>query len=347
MYGRLRRTRSILGGNMIDLQQLELLLNCPGICEDWNLSYGVTEPRKKAFLDTKHRDSFFNPTSETALTLFMLGNIDGWKQIETLNTSPRTNSGWNNVFFDMLRNNQSVFNISKSSGLWRDLFNEKIRCDPVEFQKSILLFEFEIMNSAFHTINHKPFKELSFSKIKGKTGWGQFDAVLIIPTEKLFIFFESKLTSDISKTTRGYPYINQLMRNLESMFLLTTHENSIYKNWNFKYVFICPRKSIHYKSTYYAYVLEFITEQLSMFKEILKNESQVNENNFETYFESFEKDISNHIFTIYWDTFGKIIQKNNSSFFNTYFNNLCKSGFLQTNQIKSIRERFLIAGIEI
>ena len=86
---------------MTNLRWLKYLLDCNNLTDDWNLSYGITKKRSDALLSSpKHSDSFFNPISETALTLFLLGNIDGWKQIGTLNTLPRDkDSEWNKTFF--------------------------------------------------------------------------------------------------------------------------------------------------------------------------------------------------------------------------------------------------------
>jgi len=261
---------------MTNLRELKYLLNCNNLTDDWNFSYGIRKSNALTGPEDYH-NSFFNPRSETALTLFLLGNVDRWKQIGTLKTLPRNNnSKWNKAFFDNIRMSQDNFDsVSLGEVLWthNKKWKEKIfECEADALQKSNLLFEFEIMNSAFHSVQGKPFKELSFLDIRKseKTKWSQFDAVLIVPGKKLFVFFEAKFTRDITPTTKDVPYVNQIMRNLESAFLLTNHQDSLYNGWKFKYVFICPRKTYQYKLKYYSYVLDHIEETISIYKEILE-----------------------------------------------------------------------------
>lgn len=47
------------------------------ITRTWYLTYGLTKKKRRALLKSSHNDGLTNPTSETSLTLFVLGNIDG------------------------------------------------------------------------------------------------------------------------------------------------------------------------------------------------------------------------------------------------------------------------------
>jgi len=218
---------------MPDIKLLKLLLNYDNLSENWNYCYGITDDKRRAttIRQSSPRDYFFHKNSETAFTLFMLGNIDRWKQINTMYTLPRIDNKWNEEFFRKIRNSENVYNtISKRNVLWTQLIGNICKCDESHLKKSILLFEFEILNLAFHSIGNKPFKELSFLDINKRQKWSQFDAILIIPSIKLFIFFEAKLLGykdNSSKYNSDKP--SQIFRNLESAYLLTNHEKSIYK----------------------------------------------------------------------------------------------------------------------
>ncbi|MDD2666153.1 MAG: hypothetical protein PHD13_07135 [Methanocellales archaeon] len=336
---------------MTNLRTLKYLLNYNDLTDDWNLSYGITKNRSDALL-TSPKHSFFNPLSETALTLFLLGNIDGWKQIGTLNIFPRDkDSKWNKTFFDNIRSSINIFNnIPSRDNLWlyNREFKEKIfGSDEIDIHRSILLFEFEMMNSAFHPVQRKAFKDLSFVAIRNMRKWSKFDAVLIVPNEKLFIFFESKLTSDISQNTKKYPYINQIMRNLESAFLLTNHRNSLYKDWKFRYVFICPRKIDQYRLTRYSWVLNSIEKSISIFREIINNEyeSSINKECYSE-FELFARQIPSCIIKVYWDDIGNILESKDRKFFNNYLDRLEGAG-LEEEKIENIKERFRKVGMNV
>jgi hypothetical protein len=55
---------------------LHTLLNCQSLLKDWHCSYGVTKARTTALTRAaSDSNSFFNRRSETALSLFALGNL--------------------------------------------------------------------------------------------------------------------------------------------------------------------------------------------------------------------------------------------------------------------------------
>ena len=75
-----------------------------------------------------------------------------------------------------------------------------------------------------------------------------------------------------------------------------------------------------------------------------KYKSSINRTNYNEYFESFKKDISNHIIKKHWDELGKILENANQDFFNNYFNKLSK---IENVKQENIKERFSLAGIEV
>ncbi len=326
---------------------LEKLLNCDNLSPDWWRFYGLTQSKGDALLaKSNHSDSFFNPKSETALTLFMLGNIDGWKQIGRLKIVPRNkDSRWNRAFFDGIRESRNFFDKTPSKDILWGCHDDLAEGD---LQRSILLFEFEILNSAFHSVGGKLFKDLSFLDISDMKKWSRFDAVLILPTEKLFIFFESKFTSDLSQNTKKYSYVNQVIRNLEAAYLLTNHKNSLYKDWSFKYVLICPRKAHQYKLTCYSHVLDAIEDHISIYKEVIENEykSRINPASYPKYFEAFEREVPNCVSRIYWDELGEILKMRNQNFFIDYFERLEDAEFDEKN-IDGVKQRFVDVGLNI
>lgn len=92
-----------------NLDLLRTALGCEHLPADWYDFYGVRKARNDALTTPTGRpsgftsDSFDNPSSETALTLFMLTNTDGWKQLDAFAERPRiAGDRWNPNFFDGL-----------------------------------------------------------------------------------------------------------------------------------------------------------------------------------------------------------------------------------------------------
>src|SRR5262245_5628932 len=82
---------------------LETVLNIRRLLAPrWYLDYGLTGDRNRTLMAPfPERNSLKHPLSETALTLFMLGNLDGWKQIGHFpHGGPRNqNDQWSRRFF--------------------------------------------------------------------------------------------------------------------------------------------------------------------------------------------------------------------------------------------------------
>ncbi|MFC1716893.1 hypothetical protein ACFL6S_24715 [Candidatus Poribacteria bacterium] len=126
-----------------------------------------------------------------------------------------SNGGWNEVFFDNIRSKfGDIFSVHDSDALWlhsgalRRKFFGNSEINP---QSLILLFEFEIMNSAFCSIGGEVFKKLSFLDIETREGWLTYDAILLAPSCKLFVFIEAKYLRDIGGGPQGAPFNDQLI----------------------------------------------------------------------------------------------------------------------------------------
>jgi len=334
---------------MTNLDTLRRILNHNDLSEKWNYSYGITETRSNALiLDSSHQDSFFNPkpkSAETTLTLFMLGNIDMWKQDGSLkNSLPRypKNSSWNKTFFKKVRMDDDLFQKNGVNPLWGELINCDTNNVDVDFEKSILLFEFEIMNNAFHPVEYGSFKDLSFIDITPNPKWSRFDAVLIFPTNKFFVFIETKLAGyDDNKTKANDNKPNQVLRNLESAYLLTKNPKSLYFGWNFVYLFISPEE-FNGKNEYFT----MLDNAPIYYQDLLNNMKK--SANYDKFFSSFRNNISSHIIIKNWNELGELLKKDDKNFFKNYLNNLRTLPEDITNeQIKVITNRLLTAGIKL
>ncbi len=289
---------------------------------DWNCRYGISSDRLAALLDPyPERNSFQHPGSETALTLFMLGNIDGWKQLIAEGESPRNEDKWNHHFFDGIRaGNGTTYSGHTLWSVLREPF-----CDGSHnWEKSVLLFEFEIMNSAFHSVNGRVFKDLSFLDIKGNRRWGAFDAFLIVPTKDaahkskgLLIGFESKFGSDISHGTKGFPHVNQIMRNLEAGYWLTHHRDSNYREWIFKYVFLCPRIEFTLGTRLYSWMLRDSNSRrqaLADYRNVLLRHVEVEA----TTFADFANFVDANVTVLHWDELAHVVSNGQPDFWDNY-----------------------------
>jgi len=259
---------------------LSTILNYPGnLPNTWHLDYGITLARNATLLEPPNgQNSFTNPRSEPALTLFVLGNIDRWKQIGAFeNVLPRTlyPDSWNRQFFENVRGGHvPQMEQPRWAGLQIAPFNDQ----RLDFARSVLLFEFEVRNTAFNSINDRPFTNLSFLNIENQK-WTQFDAFLVVPPQTngtssnrgALIGFECKLISDISRATQKFWYVNQIMRNLEGGFWLTTHEQSRYREWNFHYVLVCPQLDYDLCSAYYAAIYRDIRGAIAYYGRVLQH----------------------------------------------------------------------------
>lgn len=321
----------------------------------WFFDYGLTSDRNRTLLaPLPERNSFEHHGSETALTLFTLGNLDGWKQVGHFKEAgPRTQKGtWCQRFFSVACGPVGV-SASPEPGAW-PLLNHGVFGDAtLDWSRSTLVFEFEVMNSQFHKINKKAFKSLSFLNIHGNKKWGAFDAFMVVPSARptdqqkgVLIGFEAKLESDISKHTKGFSYVNQVMRNLEAGYWLTHHSDSLYRHWQFQYVFLCPRRDFELKATMYAWMLADKASRQEAADKYLKVLSCHGAVVDTTHFESFSRMVRDAVTVLHWDQLADVLRQRKATFFTDYFQAL--AGHQQLDVVAAnTRRRFERAGIEI
>ncbi len=334
---------------MNDLDRLKDLLNISQVGNDWHRWYGITERRKDSLLKGfSHPGSFFNPNSESTLTLFMLGNLDGWSQPSLIDEPPRDErSEWRSSFF--LELIEGCEHLKKQNTFWEDLvLSRKLGIKRSHLEINILLFEVELRSEAVHCGDEESRDNISFLDISDKNRWVQFDAVMILPRIKTFVFFESKFQSDVSRNSENYPRVDQIMKGLESAYLLTNHEKSPYSDWDFRYVLICPKVLNQYGLTAYQNILDNLGEDLVEYNDLLNKRfhSSLNEETYPEYFGQFLNQAPEKISKLHWKELGDVINKDDECFFSRYFQKLEEKGF-SGRKVDNIRKKFKKAGIKI
>lgn len=296
---------------------------------NWHLAYGISSDRERTLLAAyPERNSFKHPDSETALTVFMFGNMDGWKQLGSAQCPRNQKGDWNRLFFDALRSmdgSPEFRQVARWSRLEHGLFQDA----TLNWPKAVLMFEFEIMNSKFHSVQGEPFKHLSFLDIGKNTKWGAFDAFMVVPSRDqtgqrkgVLIGFEAKLKSDISRHTKTFPYVNQVMRNLEAGYWLTHEPDSLYRNWEFHYVFVCPRLEFEKKTTLYSWMLfdaNAKEQAAAMYREVLQHHAR---NVDPQHFQSFCQMVRDRATVLHWDQLAVALRQDNESFWRVYLDKL-------------------------
>ena len=220
----------------------------------------------------------------------------------------------------------------------------------------MLLLEFEILNWAFHPDSADPkkaFRQLSFLPIDNQGEWSQFDAVLIVPhgNKGTLYFVEAKLHSDVSTGTTKYPYVTQIVRNLEAAFLLTRHSMSQYQGWDFRYVFVCPKKALRYKATYYAYALgehgEAVQDTITNYSVLLSDEVHDWKDNTAKHnlFQAFREETPKRVAVVPWCELAAIAASHSPEGFAGYRSLLKECKELDESEKGRIDERFSAVGI--
>lgn len=354
---------------------LESLLNFPPNLpqhrnfENWHLDYGITNKRRDALIKDTQKDpnSCFNPLSETALTLFMLGNLDNWKQAGSINQEnrPRTICGeWNSQFFNGIQSADGPKSIltnveDREPPPWTKMKHNIFEQKWLDFNKSVMCFEFEVINKALGAskATNSTFREFSFLDLDKKTRkWSQFDALMFVPAASTtpdrpdgkgaIIGFEAKLSSDCSLRTSKHVYVNQIVRNLESGYWLVNHDDSRYKGWEFHYVFICPEECMTFNTTFYSYALNDIEKTLSNYWSSLKSKKadprRVQE---EERFQKFKKyaSSSRNVTRMSWIDIARALHEHDETFWVNYFKRLDNFGVPSNQAAIATKERLILA----
>ncbi len=347
-----------------NLDILRAALACDSLTHDWYDFYGVTKARSDALTALSDRpagftsDAFDNPSSETAITLFMLAKTDGWKQLEASTERPRIAGGkWNPKFFEnLVAATPAPFT---RPSLWCNhagvakLFGG----DEVDYARLVLLFEVEAGGQTFRLADDPPGTPLalSFLRLDGLTKWAKFDAILIDRTHRRFYFIEAKLGSDLSMETEKYPLVNQAVRSLEAAYWLTrTH----YQGWEFRYVLICPGVLFKHKLRFYSYAFQTrdaVEAMLNGYRELLlenhADDLRFTGNEFSTAFDAFVRVASAAVRVVHWDAFADVIAAARPGFWAGYFPRLeevygqARSPEQGQRVVEAIRERLAAAGV--
>ena len=288
----------------------------------------------------------------------MLGVTDGWRQVNAFPHLPRVaGKDWNRKFFADLHSGLAR---TADVSLWPHHAGEgKLFCnDTVDWKNLVLLFELEVAGKAFHqrTSSQKKFTDLSFLKVDDLKKWSKFDAVLIDPSNTCFYFIEAKLRSDSSAGTKKYPHVNQIVRSLEAAFWLTTHHNSIYCDWKFRYAFISPRLIHDYKLRYYAYALDAVDDMLTnyhrLLHEVYESDLSLNAASFDRRFSEFREKARQAVRVVHWETFGKVLLEHRPQVWDGYFDRI-RGLYSQARPeenvgrvVENIKRRFRTAGVD-
>jgi len=346
---------SLLDGVLINtlmdsLKKISKLLNMSNAEKDWFRYYGITERRKDSLLrDHTHPNSIFNSNSETSLTLFLLGNIDRWSQTSIGIETPRDkNSRWNLSFFEKLVEcDEELTGFLKENSVWNSSrISDILGLSNFDMKKNIILFELELFNQVLHLGNRNSRDNISFLDISESGKWIQYDAVMILPKAKRFVFFESKFKSDVSTKSQNYSRINQMIKGLEAAHLITEYEKSPYQDWDFRYVIICPKLLDDYGLTRYNKTADSIGKYLVKYNDLLNNRynGSVNHECYPELFESFIKETPEKISKLYWKDLGELLMDENQHFFADYFRELRKADF-DPNRIAHLKKKLKGAGI--
>ncbi len=330
--------------------KIRKILNIPYDRKDWFRWYGITERRKDSLLEgISHPNSFFNPGSESTLTLFMLGNIDGWDQYDHSIDPPRDDSSrWDPSFFkEVVRHSKG-----KEDFMEKDLNRSRAELlDVLDIKRDgmeniFLLFEFELYNDGIDIRSEWSKEDISFLDLEDIGRWIRYDAVMILPYVERLIFFESKLRSDLSYNTQNYPYLDQLIKGLESAHLLTEKEESPFSGWDFNYVLICPKILDDYSLTRYNKETDNIGKAIVEYNDLLngKYSDSINDECYPKHFGSFVKRAPETLKKLYWEDLADALLEENSDFFYDYFEKL-EDMDLDKKYLKGIRQRFREAGI--
>lgn len=322
---------------------LQAILGCDRLTDGWYDFYGVRKARSKAITSPSTRkagytsDSFDNPKSETAITLFLLGNVDGWKQLNALAKTPRLGGKiWNPRFFELLTTPDPFPVFNRTSRWCYPALSEKLfGSDEVDYKRLLLLFEVEAGGRTFRQATARGGRgiELSFLKLGKRTRWARFDAVIIDPTHRRFYLIEAKLGSDLSLDTEKYPLVNQAVRSLEAGYWLTKHPSSKYavpkRAWEFRLVLLCPRPLWEYRLRLYAHLLrtsDAVAEMLGHYRRLLIDrhaaDLRITGDEFDRSFNRFVEKARQAVRFVHWDTLADAAAPAGEDFWTDYFRNV-------------------------
>lgn len=349
---------------------LQAVLACPHLAGGWSDYYGISSAKCNALTAPSTRkagysaDSFDNPNSETALSLFLLGNVDGWKQLNAIVETPRVGGvSWNPKFFELLTAPTPIAPFP-GQPRWSDgaLSAPLFESDEVDFERLILLFEVEAGGKVFRQATDEGQEDirLSFLNLAGLKKWVRFDAVLIDPTHRRFYLAEAKLGYDLSLDMEKYTLVNQAVRGLEAGYWLTHDAASKYRGWEFRFVLLCPRPLWEYRLRLYAHVLrspDTVTAMLGDYRRLLTERypaaMRLTGAQFDAEFDQFVRVASNAVRVVHWDTLAAAVAPAGSAFWSGYFRQVeaayrgARLPEETSRAVKAVRDRLRTACVEV
>lgn len=218
-------------------------------------------------------------------------------------------------------------------------------CDQENAKNAILLFEFEVRNSAVA----KDDRLCPVSFLNVSQPWCQFDAVVLLPTQRHLIFVESKLASDMSRDTSHFPFVSQAIRGWESAFLLTKCQESVFHNWTSTTILLCPRKPFEYRTAYYAYVFSDPADHVAFYRRILEREyaQAIDRGRFDALFDEFHEKINGAVKVAHWDDLAQRLEPD-TGWISRYLTRLREGcGSDGESAYEAATRRFQLAGIGI
>ncbi len=354
-----------------NIEFLRAVLAGDRLTADWYETYGVSKPRSDALTAASTRkagyssDSFHNPRSETALTLFMLGATDGWR-VGRYARPPRPQGGdWDGRFFGDVASGATG---TAPGSLWSRHAGRGRLLDPdtVGFDRLVVLFEVEVAGNAFRRLtggSGSP-RDLSFLDLAGLSRWAKFDAVVIDPGLRRLYFVEAKLGSDVSLETVKYPLVNQAVRGLEAAYWVTKTQPPSDRPWSFRYVLLCPHLLFAHKLRFYSYAFQdqgSVRDMLGQYRGLLaghhRNDRRATfkaaEAAFEAAFDDFTEAAVAAIRVVHWREFGEVLASSGDGYWTRYFEGLervfpgAAHLSLPDRAVVDIRRRLSDAGVSV
>jgi hypothetical protein len=328
----------------------KLILDTQALPPNWNAAYGITQRRKNALLsDASNPNSFFNPTSETAMTVFMLGKLEGWGQAQLAHNhrpgcTPRNlDDGLDTEFFQRFAG-PWISSSPRENGLGVFLA-KRLSLNPTAMADPFLLFEVSTSSDAFN--GGKTITNASFLVVDGESSC--FNAITILPAARTLVFFDSKVEADGTHGASGHD-LAQPLQHLETAFFLTTLPESQYCGWDFRYVLLCPRNAAKASKDCERFFLDGNDSQLNEYDLHLSNPAtsksiSSNRTAYRPQWDVLRGKLKQHLEVIYWDDImAELISLGFAP--QNYLQNLAAIDRHDNKLVRATKRRWAVTGIE-
>jgi hypothetical protein len=329
----------------------KLILNAADLPSNWHAAYAMTQRRRTSLLgEVSNSSSFFKATSETAMTVFMLGQFEGWGQAHLTvehkaGSTPRDlDDGLNREFFQRFASPwaSSTPRVSPLGGFLSD----RLAIDPDTVADPFLLFELSTFSDAFN--GGKAVQDPSFLKGNGESSC--FDAITILPAARTLVFFESNLDVDGTHGARQHN-VEQSIRHLEAAFFLTTLPESQYCGWDFRYVLLCPKNSTKTGKEFERFFTDGNNSHLDEYELRLADPENLqnlcpSRAAYRLQWDTLRSRLSQHLSVIYWsDIMAELVELGFDP--QNYLRNLAAIDRHDNRLVPATKRRWTTAGIEL